>query len=135
MDVSEVVRGNLGWEDIGICSFHEGVITWPKPGRQPAIYKWTFTTGSNQTIYIGECVDLRRRIYQYSKPGPTQPTNQRLNSRIKDILGNGGKVQLSILDMSKIVTDLELSDKFLRRCLENLAILGSTKDGMELLNA
>ena len=135
MNISDVIRGNIVWEEVGYCSYDGEVITWPKPGRQPAIYKWTFNTGSNQSIYVGECVDLKRRIYQYSNPGPTQATNQRLNSRIKEILENGGEVRLSILDMSQVSTDFELSDKFLRRCLENLAVLGASQDGIEILNA
>ncbi len=37
----------------------------------------------NETVYVGESDNLRRRISHYRNPGPTQRTNIRINDRIR----------------------------------------------------
>ncbi len=46
-------------------------------------------------LYIGKTArKLKQRLYSYGRPGATQPTNLKANALIRDILENGGAVQI-----------------------------------------
>ncbi|MCE2463190.1 MAG: hypothetical protein J4F46_04640 [Dehalococcoidia bacterium] len=111
--------------------------------RGPAIYRWIVfqqKPGNLQQFYVGETDLLHRRIYQYLNPRPTQLTNQSLNAGFKKELEDGRKVILEALcfepfnleDISISMADL--TDKWVRRFLENLFIVYYSKSGYTVLN-
>ncbi len=52
-----------------------------RPPASPGVYAFA---KNGTVLYVGVAtIGLAKRLYFYSKPGPTQPTNQRLNEIIK----------------------------------------------------
>ncbi len=56
-------------------------------------------------VYIGEADDLKRRMQHYRTPGPTQPTNRRLNDELRRVLTANGRVEVSIATDARLEID------------------------------
>jgi hypothetical protein len=53
---------------------------------------------NDEPMYIGKTTQkLKKRMYGYQKPGPSQSTNIRNNANIKNILASGATVELYAL--------------------------------------
>jgi len=51
-----------------------------------------------EVVYIGKTVQsLKKRMYGYQNPGPTQSTNIKSNGHIQDVLRSGGTVEVYTL--------------------------------------
>ena len=110
----------------------------------PAIYRWgVFNKQSNtfKQIYIGEAINLYERIKGYINPGPSQGTNQRLNSLFHEEIAQGNRVVLEALTFEPfqidgvIIAEENLCEIAVRRYLENRFIIYFAKNGYTILNA
>ena len=117
--VGQVVSDGAGW-------------AFPDAPRIPAVYRWLFSDGHK--AYIGECENLWGRISQYKNPGPSQKTNQRIDAKILAAIDHSEPVQLETLAVQTHSDALDLTDAFLRRALENLAVIWARHGGMIVLN-
>jgi hypothetical protein len=60
----------------------------------PGVYAFAI---DGQVHYVGVASrNLAQRLYFYAKPGPSQPTNIRLNQLLKDTLARGAEVEVYI---------------------------------------
>lgn len=73
-------------------------------------------TGNDKVYYVGKTKNsIKRRLYPYKNPGPSQATNKRINSEIKRLLKQGKRINIMYINRSKIknknvkVEDLETS--------------------------
>lgn len=95
----------------------------------PAIYRWTIREQAGIVgVYIGEAVDLHRRITQYLKPGPKQPTNKRMNGEFIAAHERGLTISLEVLRFAPfdvagyVVSHDGLKGKTLRVMMEHLML-------------
>jgi len=122
------------------CLDHKGRIQFPKSADRPAIYRLTIKNKDGVQVYIGETDNLRRRLQGYRTPGPTQPTNKRLQAVMVDTLCHQGVVHIDCLDIchpsENTQTDYQLSieSRFVRCLYENAAIIKCLQNGDRLLN-
>ena len=112
--------------------------------RHPAIYRWNIfrkEPEDEKIIYIGEAQELcPQRINGYLNPGPSQRTNKRIREEFQSYLEKGFKIKLEILRFVEIkisdfiITYNDLSDKHVRRFIEELMIVTHKQKGFKLLN-
>ena len=112
--------------------------------KQPAIYRWDIFRKQREDeklIYIGEAQELcPQRINGYLNPGPSQQTNNRIKKKFQYYVRKGFKIGLEILQFDKIkiedfiFTNNHLSDKHIRRFVEELMIIIYQQKGFEILN-
>ncbi len=76
----------------GVTLDSEGRLTFARLPERPGVYRFRFEDGRRGLlgVYIGESDNLARRMSNYRNPGPTQPTNQRLNAHLLGVLRGGG---------------------------------------------
>jgi hypothetical protein len=79
---------------------------------------------------------VRLAFAGYRNPGPTQPTNKRMNARLREHLAADGRVQLSmarrvaIVAGERVITEL-LDHTPQRRLVENLALIEADAEGVD----
>jgi hypothetical protein len=131
----------FGWGDIGTVHLDEnGKLKFPKLPIKPGLYQFR-VHGPKGDVgrYVGETDNLQRRFAHYRNPSPTQPTNLRLNALLKEVLGQGGNVELAIVTDSAWISRngqeeiADLTDKNVRRLFENVALItGQARDILDL---
>ena len=101
----------------------------------------TLRLEERERVYVGETDTLRRRFSQYTNPGPSQGTSLRMRARLLELLNaKGGQAQLEVaVNIVLRVNGLTLShadlpEVFLRRLLENAALLEVATSGREIIN-
>ena len=107
-----------------------------------AIYKWNIYDKKDNLkfIYIGETINLRKRISWYIKPSSTQVTNIRINGLFKEYIENKYKITLDMLFFEKIKINQnyiyfkDLNDNDIRKALEHLLIIVNKSEDYKLLN-
>lgn len=96
----------------------------------PTIYRWCVCKDGQlqpNFIYIGEAKKLYTRLKSYIRPGPTQETNKRLNSKFNQ-LEPGLVARMDYISFEKvnlgdfIIIPDDLNDKHTRKALEGLLI-------------
>jgi hypothetical protein len=72
----------FGWHQLGAVGLGtEGRLQFPKVASSPGVYRLTlWDAGAVGRIYVGESVNLARRVRNYVRPGPTQATSLRINA-------------------------------------------------------
>ena len=131
----------IEWASVGAASLDSGgKVKFPKLPAKAGLYQFHIEgPNGDRGRYVGEADNLQRRFAHYRNPGPTQPTNSRLNAFVKEVLLKGGNVGISIVvDRASItrrgqkeVADFE--DKNMRRLFENLVlVLDKANDVLEL---
>lgn len=109
-----------------------------------AIYRWDIyeqIPEDKKQIYIGEAQILcPQRIQGYLTPGPSQQTNRRIKEKFQRFLKDGLKIRLEVLRLQRSfigkipLVPSELSNKFVRHCIEALLITNYQNKGYTLLN-
>ena len=129
------------WQNLGeIYLDHKDRLKFPDVSDIPAVYKLNIETENGPHYYVGETDNLRRRVQGYRTPGPTQPTNKRLQAIMMDALAEHKNVSIDLLHMSQKQAGQSaefafgLGNKFVRRLFENTAILKCLQDKDTLLN-
>lgn len=131
-------RVRFGWLAAGsVVVDASGKPTFPPVPACPGMYRFNLadSDGSPLGIYIGESDNLSRRMGNYRNPGPSQPTNQRLNARFLDVLGKRGSVSVAIV-VEVTVDDetLDLASKPARLLAENAALIRAHQAGLSVEN-
>lgn len=111
--------------------------SFPSVPSRPGMYRFVLTdaVGATVGVYIGESDQIARRMGNYRNPGPTQPTNQRMNGRLRDVLGAGGLVELSVA--FEVTVDGEafgLDTRPARLLAENAALIRANQLGLPVEN-
>lgn len=119
------VTVSFSLSEIGSVLQQDGKLRFPKAPEEPGIYQ--FAIGNK--IYLGETDQLRRRFQHYRTPGPSQPTNIRINISISSALQESLEVVVSTIGLARIIVDgvdspLDLSQKSSRLLVES-AVLSS----------
>ncbi len=121
------------WLNAGVVTLDvSGKLRFYRLPSRPGIYRFTLTDGDSGSlsIYIGESDNLARRMGNYRNPGPTQPTNERLQARILETLAGDGKVSVSVaLEATVDGTTLDLSARPARLLAENAALIRAGQHG------
>ncbi len=108
----------------------------------PAVYRWAvYEKNILRKVYIGETEDLKKRVYQYFKPGPSQSTNLRLNATFKKDIAVGLSVRLEILHVVSTylnniyICNGNFSVQYIREMMENFTLADSDVTQYKILNA
>ncbi len=107
---------------------------------EAAIYRFLLRKpGQLAEAYVGETVELKRRVYHYMNPGPSQQTNIWLHGLFQETLRRNGTVVMETLELSSVpeIGDLgapDLQEKYWRRLLEAFGCLEATREGFRVLN-
>lgn len=132
---------DVKWLHLGtLARDASGDLAFPSAPIAPGLNRFRLKDGDSSRHYIGETTELRRRFQHYSKPGPAQATNVRVNALLKEHLESGGGAEVDIivdgvvLMISGEKVDADLSDKATRRLLENAALVAEGGTEIELLN-
>jgi hypothetical protein len=88
------VTVEMDWERHGAVRIIGEKLLFPQVGEKPGIYRFTLRWAEGQSVYIGEAERLRRRFAHYCNPGPSQSTNQRLNTAIRETIRASGNVDV-----------------------------------------
>lgn len=125
VSVQWLMAGHVQLDDGGKPAF-------PTLPRAPGLYRFRFSGGplDRARIYIGESDDLRRRGGNYRNPGPTQPTNIRVNALLREHLAQGGEVEVLVATSAEVNTAqgaarLDLSRKAARLLAENACLVAA----------
>ena len=112
--------------------------------KQPAIYRWNIYKNEpedQKIIYIGEAKQLcPQRINHYLNPGRDQQTNKRIKEIFQNYSHQGFKIRLETLQFDRIavgdfsLTKDDISDKHIRRFIEELLITYYRRKGFTILN-
>lgn len=102
-------------------------LEFPRLPAEPGLYRFRLVKADRSTTYVGETVNLHRRMAGYRSPGPSQTTNQRLNQRMRAHLGSGGQVLIetcteATLDVNGEQRTLDLGARKSRLLAENAAL-------------
>lgn len=106
---------------------------FPALPTMPGLYRFRLLGQSNSvSTYIGETNNLRRRAYHYRNPGPSQQTNNRMNSRLSSHLGKGGAVEFAVLTSATVTigeekVPVDFNHQAYRRLFENAALAANPK--------
>ena len=122
-------RLGMTWVVLGSVSLDkDGELVFPLTPSDPAIYRFTIK-GPEESRYIGESVNLARRLRHYRKPGAKQETNIRLNKLLKEAIEAKAEVSMAAvlggawIEMRGERQEADLKSKVTRCLLENAAIL------------
>lgn len=127
----------LLWNPKGLLSLDEKErVTFPSADVEPGLYKFSARHPDGRLAnYIGESDNLSRRFGNYRSPGPSQPTNLRINFWIKELLHGGGEISIATAQVA-LLNDVsaDLSRKPVRRMFEQMAIALEHAEDIESLN-
>lgn len=130
----------IEWRETGPISVGaDGTVSFPEIASGAGVYRYVFRLGERSRVYVGETDNFRRRFYGYTKPGPAQSTNQRMNDRFIRLAAEGGSSMLEIASRIEVrVGDQEVSvdinNVFMRRLIENAALVEAMSRGDEIVN-
>ena len=132
-------RLGMTWVVLGSVSLDkDGEIVFPLTPSEPAIYRFVIKR-PEESRYIGESVNLARRLRHYRKPAATQETNLRLNALLKAAIEARAEVTMSAvlggawIEVGGERQEANLKSKVIRCLLENAAILDCS-GCVEILN-
>lgn len=130
----------IEWQEVGPISVDiDGNVSVPEVPSGGGVYRYVFRLDDRSRVYIGETANFRRRFYAYTKPGPSQSTNQRMKERFLRLGAEGGSSTLEIANRVDVRVDgqgvsVDVGNVFMRRLLENAALIGALSRGDEIVN-
>ncbi len=135
------IQVEYAWRHVGEVTADDGRLLWPAMPRGAGVYRFTLELDSRSRYYVGETDNYRRRFSHYANPGPTQTTNIKMNARLLHLLtraGGAARVDIAVnvqlfRDGSPIGSSV-LPDVFVRRLLENAALVETAATGGEIIN-
>ena len=129
------------WAPTGdVTLSQEGKLAFPEVPTEAGVYRLRFSGEGRPRCYIGESANLRGRFGFYRNPGATQATNLRLNALMTEHLAKGGTISLDLITQIGALMqggfnkERSLSDKAVRRLLEQAAIVADDATEIESLN-
>jgi hypothetical protein len=142
-DLPDAVDAHVAgsWQPVGrVSRTADGDLVLPEVKSGPAVYRFVFTTTSEaSTVYVGETVDVRRRMRQYRRPSGNQQTSRRINALLSERVAAGDLVMLQVLRDVRLraagsTTDVDLSSKAVRVLVEHAALLELSAAGYDVHN-
>ena len=129
------VTVSFEWQAFGAMRVEDGKLRFPAAPEAPGLYR--FDLGDR--VYIGETDRLRRRFQHYRTPGPTQPTNVRLNAVMLALLGEDRTIEVCVITSAEVDIDgqrhlLDLTRKAARLLVENAALTAAAVAGHAVEN-
>lgn len=145
IDLSVCMSLAFQWIPLGkVNTDDDGKLIFPEAPRCPGLYRFQLENSGVDLdcVYVGETEQLRNRFQQYRTPGSRQPTNKMLNERLLKHLAKGEVVKVYIVakEIKLTLADessehiVDLANKYLRRLLENSALIREEVSGAALLN-
>jgi hypothetical protein len=135
------VTVQFAWQLVGEVKLDaSGDLQFPAVEDQAGLYRLEFAKDGITHAYIGETDRLRRRFYHYRNPGPSQQTNIRLNALLRQAIGSGANVIVSVLQhrpqlqVGEWSRTCDLLVKSERVLLEHAALLALRQGGATALN-
>ncbi len=135
------VAVRFGWVRVGPIVGTGTGLAWPAMPAGAGVYRFTLRLGERVRLYVGETDDFRRRFSQYANPGPTQSTNLKMKARLLELLNEkGGQAHIEVAaDVTLFLNGLalnpiDLPDVFVRRLLENAALVQVAAAKGEIIN-
>ncbi len=134
------IMATFDWINAGnLTVTGDNKIVFPFLPESPGIYRFHCLTQIDPWLYIGEADNLKTRMSSYGKPGPTQGTNIRLNALFRSALEEDQRITLETVTAATLEVDnsrvaANLSDVFVRRLVEDAAIVAAVIAGMRILN-
>lgn len=99
---------NVDWRDVGQVTLDEsGRLAFPTLPAVPGAYRFRLIGSTQTSTYIGEGWNLKRRAALYRGGAPRQPTNHRMNVRMREHLGAGGRIEMPIITEAEIVVGVK----------------------------
>lgn len=108
--------------------------------NKAGVYCWRVQGQTASVVYVGEAENLAQRLGEYIRPGRRGTTHKRIHDRLIGQVGAGAGVTLEALSFEPFtlagvdISENNLSSPFVRRFLENLAILAEQEIGNIVLN-
>lgn len=126
----------FNWREAGAVKLKADGLILPSLPPGSGIYRFRFIGRDSDGVYVGEASQLKRRGYHYSRPGPSQMTNIRLNAEMREHLSAGGQIEVSVITDATIEIDghaapLDLNAQSSRRLIENAVLRGLSATGLE----
>src|SRR3546814_952934 len=94
-----------------------GKLYYPGAPVEAGLYRLIVRAGNRTTVYVGEAVNLKRRLGNYRRPGATQQTSLRLNALLIEAIGQCGAITVDIayqdigLNIGGVAMDADLADR------------------------
>lgn len=136
-----VVNLQLRWRRLGVVSLEgDRKLAFLLAPVSAGLYRLIVRVRDGTAVYIGEAINLKRRFGNYRLPGKTQQTSLRINNLLIEALSSGGSVAVDIayqnigLNVGGVSIDADLSDKAVRRMIEQAAIVAHGGIDVEMLN-
>jgi hypothetical protein len=130
------------WSAVGLMALEpDGRLLLPRLPASAGLYRFLLSSPSGPaSLYVGEAEDLRRRMYHYCNPGPSQRTNIRLNGVLREHLINGGTGHVATIEAVEQLLDqrwmpLDLAERPARLLVENAALLAAAAAGLSVHNS
>lgn len=128
------------WVPTGEVTLSQSKLVFPEVPKEAGVYRFRLSGEGRLRSYIGESANLRARFGFYRNPGPTQATNLRLNALMIEHLEEEGAIGLDLITQigelmeGNFKKERSLSDKAVRRLLEQAAIVADDATEIESLN-
>jgi hypothetical protein len=124
------------WQIAGEIRLQDQSLIFARLPEQAGIYRIRFPV--TRSVYVGETVNLRRRMQNYRTPGATQSTSIWVNRLLRERLADGELVILEVCTDAVTTRDnsrdgADLSSKTMRVLVENAAILSETQAALSRL--
>jgi len=125
------------WQSVGEITLKGSALCFPRLPECPGLYRIRLPV--SRSVYVGETVNLRRRMQNYRTPGATQTTSIWVNRLLLDRLGEGAPVILEACTDALATYDTirqyaDLSSKTVRVMIEHAAVLSERNTGWTPLN-
>jgi hypothetical protein len=125
------------WQSAGEISIQDQSLIFARLPEHAGIYRIRFPV--SRVVYVGETINLRRRMQHYRTPGAKQSTSIWVNRLLRERLANGELVILEVCTDAVTTSDksrdgADLTSKTMRVLVENAAILSETQAGWSPLN-
>ena len=130
------------WEVIGSITLDQnGKLYFPKAPSSAGLYQFCIErSDGNLGRYVGESDNLSRRFGHYRNPGPTQPTNLRVNALFKDLLTGGHSIKVAIATGGAWILRnnreelANLNERNMRRLFENFVLVMGKGEHIKEIN-
>jgi hypothetical protein len=141
--VAAEITARFNWTPVGPIRADPDTraLIWPRMPAGSGVYRFTLRLGSRTRYYVGETDGYVRRFAHYANPGPTQSTNVKMKARLLTLLvDHGGAAELHVATGVSVTMDGQevdvapLPDVFVRRLVENAALVAVAASGGEIVN-
>lgn len=125
------------WQSVGEIQFLDETLHFPRLPARAGLYRIRLPV--SRSVYVGETVNLQRRMQNYRRPGATQTTSIWVNDHLRNRLRGGELVLLetctdAITTTGTIRQGADLKSKIVRVMIEHAAILSEKQANWIPLN-